>query len=125
MGFDSAGSEVGERPVHSLRQRAGRKPVSDEAAVEDNTRISGERAPSSRNARSSVASDCWGSAGTLPAIPTRTLSASLTAAAFGNAKDTSGSKTTMFELALYRSKYLPLTPPLKSYSGRISSTASL
>ena len=42
MGFDSAGSEVGERPVHSLRQRAGRKPVSDEAAVEDNTELNGE-----------------------------------------------------------------------------------
>ena len=36
MGFDSAGFEVGERPVHSPRQRAGRKPVSDEAAVDDN-----------------------------------------------------------------------------------------
>lgn len=66
MGFDSAGFEVGERPVHSLRQRAGRKPVSDEAAVEDNTRISGERAPSSRNARSSVASDCWAARGPCP-----------------------------------------------------------
>ena len=59
MGFDSAGFEVGERPVHSLRQRAGRKPVRDEPAVEDNTRISCEGRGFETARTSSGASGCW------------------------------------------------------------------
>src|SRR5437773_1716310 len=65
---------------------------------------------------------------TTVAISRAARSASLTAAAVGNASESSGSIRTRFVAARNRLTYFPRTPPFmeaKSYSGRISLTAVL